>query len=217
MLREIINCEQGSEEWRRARAGVITASMVYTIRDKLKSGPRKGCHKEAALDYAFRLAMERISGEPLDEGFQTWQMKRGNELEPEARFCHELKISKLIERAGFVRTSDLKFGASADGLIGADGGSEYKCLVSPERIRSILLDGDLSQFNDQVQMCMWLTERSWWHFCLYCPGLAAVEKELTIYEVKRDDDYITTMIEDLHEFEKLVTDYELKLRTRAAA
>lgn len=208
----IIECEQGSAEWHKARAGSITASMASTIRDTYKSGKNKGEYKAAARDYAFRLAIERLSGEPLDEGFSTYQMKRGNLLEPEARLAHEARIEMLIEHAGFVVTEDGKFGASADGLINDDGGSEYKCLVAPERIRSILFDGDLSEFQDQIQMCLWLTGRKWWHFCLYCPALAMAGKELTLIEVQRDDDYIAAMEQDLIAFDRLVCEYVERIR-----
>ena len=161
-----VDCEQGSPEWHLERAGLITASMVATVRDTYKSGKNKGEHKAAALNYAFRLACERISGQPLDEGFQTYQMKRGNEMEPEARARHEFEIGCEVIPTGMVKTADGKFGASADGLIGEHGGAEYKCLVSPERIRSVLIDGDMSEFTDQVQACLWLTGRTWWHFAL---------------------------------------------------
>ena len=60
----LIECDQGSERWHAARAGVITASMFGDARAKLKSGPNKGQPTSAALDYAFKLAVERISGEP---------------------------------------------------------------------------------------------------------------------------------------------------------
>lgn len=207
-----IDCEQGSPEWHEERAGLITASMVSTIRDTYKSGKNKGDYKAAALNYAFRLACERISGQPLDEGFQTYQMKRGNELEPEARARHEFEIGATVEPAGMVKTTDGKFGASADGLIGQDGGAEYKCLVSPERIRSIIIDGDLSEFTDQVQMCLWLSGRQWWHFCLYCPALEPAGKDLILYEVKRDDDYIAQMEAELLAFDKLVCEYVDKIK-----
>lgn len=207
----IVNCEQGSEEWHLSRAGVITASMFSTFREKLKSGKNKGDYKKAAKDYAFRLAIERISGEPLDEGYQTWAMNRGNEMEPEARLKHEETIGMLIEQTGFVVTDDGLFGASADGLINDDGGSEYKCLVSSERIKSIIIDDDTDEFKDQVQGCMWLTGRKWWHFCLYCPALKSIGKDLTIIKMERDDDYISDMEVDLLEFNALVESYKSKL------
>ncbi len=212
----IVDCEQGSKEWHLERAGVITASMFSTIREKLKSGPNKGGYKKAAEDYAFRLAIERISGEPLDGGYETWAMQRGHEMEPEARLKHEEKIGVLIEHAGIVLTDDRMFGGSADGLINDDGGSEYKCLVAPEKIRSIIVDKDIDEFKDQVQGCLWLTGREWWHFCLYCPALKQADKDLIIIKVERDDDYIAEMEKDLLEFNQLVESYKAALLEKAA-
>lgn len=213
----IVECRQGSPEWHQARAGAITASMFSTARKRLKSGPNKGDYSEAAKDYAFRVAIERISSQPLDEGFETWQMRRGHDLEEEARIAHESATGLLVDLAGFVLTDDRKFGASADGLIDGDGGCEYKCLVAPDRIRDVLLNDDISEFKDQVQGCMWVTGRSWWHFCMYCPALAPVGKELYLMHVKRDDDYIEALEQDLIAFERLVTEYETILRREKAA
>src|SRR5690606_5485877 len=251
---KIINCEQGSLDWHRARAGAVTASMFAEVRKRVNglndqqaayveaikggadaaeaqkvagykmppraevvkralAGEKVGEFSDAAKDYAFRLAVERISGEPLDEGgFSTFAMRRGQEMEPEARDAHSFERGLVIQPAGFVTTDDGKFGASADGLIGSDGGSEYKCLIDPSRIRDILIDGKIDEFKDQVQGGMWLTGRTWWHFCLYCPALASVGKALTIFEVERDDDYIAALEADLLEFDALVASYTERLR-----
>lgn len=203
---------QGSPEWHAARAGVITASMFKTAREKLKTGANKGQPSSAARDYAFKLAVERISGKPLDEGFETWQMRRGHELEPEARRAHELHASVEVEQIGFITTDDRLFGASADGLIGSDGGAEYKCLVSPERLRDTILLNDISDFTDQVQGGMWITGREWWDFCVFCPALAPIGRELCRWRVYRDDDYIDAMVDDLIAFERLVSLNESELR-----
>ena len=213
---KIIECAQGSPQWHQARAGVITASKFKVARSKLKAGANKGQPTVAARDYAFKVAIERISGQPLDEGFSTWQMQRGYELEPEARMEHELETGLVIERAGFVLSDDGIFGGSADGLISDDGGSEYKCLVSPEKLRDVLLLGDISDYTDQIQGCLWLTGRRWWHFCLYCPALAPIGRQLYWRHVPRDDDYIESLEADLVAFERLVTDYENGLRRQAA-
>ena len=203
---------QGSPEWHAARAGVITASMFATCRQKLKSGPSKGEFAAAAGDYAFRLAVERISGQPLDEGFETWAMRRGHELEPAARLEHELAIGVVVQPAGFVTTDDNLFGASADGLIGEDGGAEYKCLVDPSRLRRVILTGDISEFMDQIQGGMWITGRRYWDFCLYCPALESIGLKLWHRRVERDDNYIDQMEMDLIAFERLVTENEAELR-----
>lgn len=181
------------------------------------AGEKVGDFSDAAKDYAFRLAVERISGEPLDEGgFSTFAMRRGQELEPEARDAHSFERGVAVMPAGFVMTDDFHFGASADGLIGYDGGAEYKCLIDPARIREILLAGNMDEFRDQVQGGMWITGRAWWHFCLYCPALASVGKALTVFEVARDDDYIEAMEADLIEFDHLVQRYEAQLREPVA-
>lgn len=197
-------------------AGYKAKPTADSIRRAL-AGEQVGDWSDAAKNYAFRLAVERISGTPLDEGYQTWQMQRGQEMEPDARMEHEMQTGLFIQRAGFVTTDDGKFGASADGLIDPDGGSEYKCLVSPERMRNVLLSDDISEFADQIQGCMWITGRKWWHFCLYCPALAPIGKQLYWREVKRDDDYIEAMELDLLRFSGLVDQYEGMLRLKEAA
>lgn len=212
----IIECDQGSEGWHAARAGCITASMFADARAKLKSGEKKGQPTSAALDYAFRLAVERISGQPLDEGFSTWHMKRGNELEPHARLEHELATGLIVQRAGFITTDDGIFGASADGLIGEDGGSEYKCFLAPEKLRAFHIDNDASSIMDQVQGCMWISGRKWWHVGMYCPALESVGKQLWWHEYQRDDDYIEQLEADLWQFKLLVDQYEERLRSKAA-
>lgn len=209
---QIIECQQGSPEWHQARVGVITASMFADCRHKLKSGD----YSAAAKKYAFRLAIERISGELLSEDkFETWEMRRGRELEPEARLAHEHAKSILVEQVGFVKTEDGLFGASADGFINEDRGAEYKAFVSPDSLMPILLDRDISDCMDQIQGGMWITGRKAWDFVLYCPALKKVGKHLTIFEVARDDDYIEQMEKDLWDFNRLVESYKLKLEAKS--
>ena len=199
---------QGSPEWLLARAGLATASMFKTARERLKNGDLSAASK----NYAFRVAVERISGYPMDEGnFQTWAMKRGQELEPEARDAVSLHLAADIQECGFVTTDCGRFGASADGLIGDDQGVEIKCLVSPERVRDALLNNDISDFMDQIQGGMWITGRSVWHLAVYTPILAGVSRSLTVWTVPRDDQYIAKLEADLHTFDALVSEYISKL------
>ncbi len=204
-----------SESEARNVAGYKAPPRAGSVERAIK-GLSIGEPSDAAKAYAFRLAIERISGIPLDDGFETYAMRRGHELEPAARLEHEIQTGQIVNRAGFVLTEDRLFGASADGLIGEDGGSEYKCLISPERLRAVLIDGDYSEFTDQVQGCMWITGRRWWDFCLYCPALESIGKHLWHRRVERDDAYIDAMVTDLVEFEKLVSYNEILLLKEAA-
>lgn len=207
-----VSCQQGTKEWHNARAGVITASMFKECCEKLKSGKNKGDFKKPAHDYAFRLAVERISGEALDEGgMDTFAMRRGRELEPDARFRHEQEIGTFVEEVGLALTDDGIFGASADGFIGEDEGAEYKCFINPEKIRDIVLTGDLSDVMHQIQGGLWITGRKVWHFALYCPALKNINKDFTLIKVERDDDFIAEMEAELLEFNVLVESYKKQL------
>lgn len=191
---------QGSPDWHAARAGVITASMFSSARYKTK----KGEWSKEAQTYAFQLAIERLGGQPLDDGMETWAMKRGKELEPAARERHGKAIGKAIEPCGFFTTDDGRFGSSPDGLIGTDGVCEYKCLVSADRILRVVSTGDLSDFTDQIQGHMWITNRDFCDFVVYLPQLAQVHRDLYHRRIVRDDGYIAAMHKDLVDFDALV-------------
>ena len=206
---------QGGSEAQAAEAAEYKSKPKPTeTMQRAINGLPIGDLSDAAKKYAFRLAVERISGEPLDEGFETWQMLRGRELEPEARAEHEAQSGLLVEQAGFVTTDDGVFGATADGFIGSKGGCEYKCLTSPETIREVLLFDDISAYTDQIQTCMWIAGREWWHFGMYCPALKSIGLQLYWREIPRDDNYIEAMELDLMVFKRKVDEYEALLRER---
>jgi hypothetical protein len=206
----------GTPEKAAAEAAGYKVVPKSDIIARALNGEKVGDWSDAAKDYAFRLAVERISGTPLDEGFETWQMRRGRDLEPEARMEHEALTGLFVKRAGFVRTEDGRFGCSADGLIDPDGGSEYKCFLAPDKLREIVLEHDVSEVQEQALGGMWLCGRNWWHVGLYCPALAPVGKQFTMVEVKRDDNFIEAMEKDLWEFAVFVDHYEHALRKQAA-
>lgn len=181
--------------------------------ERALAGEKVGSPSELALNYAFRLAIERISGEPLDEGFETWAMQRGHEMEPIARARHEAEYGVWVERVGFVKTDDSLFGCSLDGVIEEDGCAEYKAFVDPAKLRTIHIDGDISDIRDQAMGCLWITGRKWIDVCLYCPALAAASKDLWCKRFERDDNYIAEMEAELVAFLDIVNSYEKQLRT----
>ena len=206
-----VDAEQGTREWKLARAGAITASNFRDALTTLKSGAMS----QKALDYAACVAIERISEEPADEGFVSWQMRRGTELEPEARMSYEARTGNLAEESGVVLTDDRKFGYSCDGLVGDDGLIEIKCVVSPISVINMWSTGDMSDYMHQMQGGMWITGRLWCDFVMYCPQLKNISKDLFYRRVKRDDNFIETMEVQLLAFEKKVTEFEQSLRKAA--
>lgn len=206
----------GKSETKAMELAGYKAGPKAEVVQRALDGESVGEPSSAALNYAFELAVERIGGAPLDGGFETWQMRRGHELEPEARMEHEIQTGLIVTQVGLVKTDDGDFGASADGFIGDDGGSEYKCFLAPEKLRSFHIDNDASGILDQVMGCMWITGRKWWHIGMYCPLLKPVGRQLWLQEFKRDDDYIEKLEEDLWQFKLLVDQYEAKLRAKTS-
>ena len=152
----ILNFPQGSAEWLAARAGVTTASRFSDARAKLSRASKNGKAGDpaaAAIDYAWTIAMERIAGESLDQTFTTWQMKRGTELEPEARMAYEMKTGLLAGESGLLLTDEHTFGYSSDGLVGDDGLIEIKCPANCQKIGTIWSSPEsaVDEYIDQIQ------------------------------------------------------------------
>ena len=208
-MKILTSFEQGSPEWKQARAGKVTASRAKDARDKLKSGAASG--KQIA--YACQVALERLSGQPADATFENWQMREGHVQEPIARAAYERRTGNLVDEVGAFATDDDLFLYSPDGVIDNDGLLEVKTLFSPERIMTIVGNGDVSDFIDQCMFGLWLTGRQWIDLVVWVPSL----EHLTIKRIDRDEDYIEAMETDLMAFSRLVTQYENTLRTALAA
>ena len=192
-------------------AGYKAPPKSTTVAKALR-GEKIGEWSDAALNYAFRLACERVAGEPLVEQFETYAMRRGKELEEACRIRHEIDINEVVDLAGFIRTKDGRFGASADALVGKSGGGEYKCFYAPDKTRPIILENDFGDIKPQVQGCIWLYGAEWWDSCLYFPALKSVGKEYTRQRSLRDDAFIDNMETELLAFDALVCEYEVQIR-----
>lgn len=216
-----VDYPQGSPQWLQERAGVITASRFSDARAKLtkasKSG-KAGDPSGTAIKYAWTIAMERIAGKPLDDTFETWQMKRGSELEPMARMAYEARTGYIVEESGLVLTDDRLFGYSTDGSIEQDGMVEIKCPAACDKLGSIWARPEEAEaeYIDQINGGLWITGRKWCDLVVYCPWLEPVGKELFIKRIERDEDAIDALERDLWQFQQLASQYEQILRKEAA-
>lgn len=160
---------QGDMQWKKDRAGKITASrfcdvMAYSKKDGSK--PLK-----ARQDYIFELATERLTGEPL-EGFTAKATDYGKEVEPHGRAAYEADTGLIVELVDFVQHPDFPFvGASPDFLAGKDGGGELKCPYNSAVHLATIRDGMPEGHIEQVQGCLWVTGRRFWDFCSYDPRM----------------------------------------------
>lgn len=173
---KILDIQQGTPEWLSARAGIPTASnfdKVLTVDGKLSKQIDK---------YAFQLAGEVIIG-TKEESYQNDAMKRGVLLEPEARLCYELMTGNTVKQVGLCLT-DFGYGCSPDGLINDDGGQEIKCPSLAVHTMYLYENKLPTDYFQQVQGSMLVTDRKWWDFVSYYPGMKTL-----IVRVERDEEF----------------------------
>ena len=204
----LIDAVQGSAEWLAARVGVITASRAKDACKMLKNGDPA----EVAIAYAAQIALERVSGVRCDETFVNAAMRRGTELEPQARAAYEADTGILVLESGIVLTDDRVFGYSTDGLIGSDGLLEIKCPSSPRVVCSMWRDGDVSEYMHQIQMGMWITGRKWLDFVMYDQRLSCVGKSLFVKRIDRDETFIEQLEVGLMRCAQLADDFATALQ-----
>lgn len=204
-----LNHPQGSENWLNARCGVITASRFTDARKKLSkaSGDRKaGDPHGDAVRYAWTVAVETIARQPLDDTFVNYAMRRGRDLEPQARAVYEARCNAWIEEVSLVLTDDQRFGYSADGFRDDDGLIEIKCPLSAEKIGEVWAHPERAhlEYLDQINGGLWITGRKYCDLIVYCPWLTPVGKDLFVKRIHRDEAAIEALESDLVSFMKLV-------------
>lgn len=199
---------QGSDAWLEARRGAITGSKARDAREKLKGGAPSA----KSTQYAQDVARERCGGR-VDSVFVNAAMRMGTEQEPLARMAYEALTGEMVEEAGFAYTDDRKFGCSVDGLVGADGIIEIKTLVGSSSLFRAVVEGDHSDYIDQINFEMWLLGRKWCDLCLWAPDMP---RPLTVVRIERDEAVIEALEADMIAFDRIVSQYADKLRAAVA-
>lgn len=216
----VLNHPQGSDDWLRARAGAITASRFSDARGKLSRASKNGAVGDPnadAIKYAWTIAMETIAREPLDDTFVTYAMRRGRDLEPQARAVYESRTNCWVEEVSLVLTDDQRFGYSADGFRDDDGLIEIKCPMACDKLGQVWSNPESAhlEYLDQINGGLWITGRKYCDLIVYCPWLRPVGKDLFVKRIWRNDDAITALEADLLQFMKLVDSFIGILRTPA--
>lgn len=168
----------------------------------------------ASTAYAWLIAMERIAGEPLDDTFVTYAMRRGRELEPTARAVYESHTRQMVEEVSLSLTDDGRFGYSTDGLVGDDGLIEIKVPFSPEKIAAAWLAPERAadEYIAQIMGGLWITGRKWCDLVIYCPWLKSVKRDLFVRRIHRDEAAIEALEDDAVAFMRRVDAFERRLR-----
>jgi hypothetical protein len=178
---------QHSDEWYAMKAGKWSSSCAATIMGGLGT---KGLD-----DLCATIAWERVHG-PVDEArFQSAAMRRGNELEPEARdwlaFNHDVSIAEC----GFVEHARIaNVGWSPDGIYlpHRKRAPEIKCLLHKAymEVLSALdagkrgIDAVPSEYRWQCRWGIWVGDLDGLDFTVYHPRASGI-----VIPVERDRNF----------------------------
>ena len=181
---EIVEVEQGSEEWLQARAGVLTASTIGRLLTA-KGTVSKG---ETALKMMETLIAESLT-KRVEPSVKTAAMWRGTLDEPIAReHYNRLQRKKNLPEAveaGFMRRpfhtpeGDIPIGYSPDGLVGDDGLIEIKSKNQAAQLHAIVAKEVPTEHMAQLQMGLLVSGRDWIDYVAFCGGMPLFVKRVT--------------------------------------
>lgn len=175
--------EQRSEEWFKARVGVITGSRVGSI---LGVNPY-----QTAEDVMRSMVREFAGAESEFTGNSATQ--HGERMEPVALAFYEKVSGNKVDQTGLVKHDKYEWlGASPDGLIGLNGGLEIKCPYWAKEPYSV---HDKPSYFAQVQHVMEVCDLEWMDFFCYIS-----EEKYLLERVERDRDWFSSAFQKLQKF-----------------
>lgn len=179
--------DQRTDEWYAARLGKVTASRVADLMAQTKSG-----YSASRANYMAELICERLTGERAEK-FSNSAMQWGTDTEPQARAAYSFMTDADVAECGFVDHPSIPmFGASPDGLVGADGLVEIKCPNPATHIETLMGEAVPAKYVTQMQVQMACTGREWCDFVSFDPRLPS-DLQLFVKRVARSEEAITNI------------------------
>lgn len=182
MIEVFEDVEQGSDAWRKLRAGLPTASEFSDVVAKV--GPKGGIPK-GRQKLLWRLAGEILTGEPEDT-YQNADMQRGKDREQEARDWYAFDQDCEPKQVAFIRNGNC--GCSPDSVIGEAGLLEIKDAKPSIQIERLIAGTLPSEHRAQCQGQLMVSGRQWVDFLSHSRGLPPL-----LIRVARDEEYITEL------------------------
>lgn len=208
MTVQYLDSEQGSEEWKRARAGSLGASQIHEALARTKTGWGASRANRLAT-----LVTERLTGQPQDT-YQNAAMLHGIETEPEARVAYEFWQDVTVVQVGMARHPTIAgTHASPDGLVGDDGLVEIKCPQAAQHLATLLGEPIADKYIMQMLWQMRCCEREWSDYVSYNPAFPE-RMRMVVKRVQRDDKRIAEMERDVTAFLNEVNESVDRLRSK---
>lgn len=186
--------EQRTDDWFAARAGKVTASALYKVMARTKTG-----YGADRANYRADLVTERLTGNPASS-FSNAAMQWGIDQEPNARAAYAALTGEAPVEIGFADHPTIPMcGASPDGLVGFDGLVEIKCPNSATHIATLRGSGIDRKYMLQMHLQMICTERDWCDFVSYDPRLPE-EMMLHVVRVERNPALVVDIEDEIEKF-----------------
>ena len=207
----IDDIDQQTDEWFQMRAGIPTASEFSRI---VKPN---GDPSTSRQDYLYELAGERIRG-VKEDGYTSYDMRKGIEMEPEARLCYEYVTGDIVQQVGFIfMDTTRRVGCSPDGMIFDHqldtvypvSGLELRCGKMKTHVKQLLTEDFPADKFQQIHGSMWVCGFHSWEFMAYHPGMP--EFRLT---VRRDYKFTSALEEEMKMFLDELDEVYNKLKER---
>ncbi len=219
----VIDCEQNTPEWERARLGIPTASDF----SKILTGTGKPSSQIS--DYAAHLAAEQYVGNSIGKWKGNAHTERGHELEDEGADWYQFKTDFEVEKIGFVINDEYKdngtviqfapAGCSPDRFVKIPGRGQHpgllelKCLSAAKHVLAHAYFKKNQKpdptYVAQCQGQLLVTGRRWVDLFFYHPELP----ELCI-RINRDEKYQLLLVEQINKVSTMRD--ELRLTLEAA-
>lgn len=206
--------EQRTDAWLSERAGKVTASCIYKVMAKTKTG-----YGADRANYAAQLVAERLTGFPA-ESFTNAAMVWGIETEAQARAMYELHTGHSVIETGFHPHPTIPMsGASPDGLVAENGLVEIKCPQTATHIATLRGGNIDRKYILQMHWQMACTQRDWCDFASFDPRLPQ-ELQLHFVRVEKDagllEEIEAEVIKFLAEVDEAVADLRRRYLKEAA-
>lgn len=166
----LLDHPQGSDEWLKARLGVITASQAHALLPDSRTKTFK--YKEARQTYMNQLIAEVCTGQA--EELNAKALEWGKLNEDAAIAAYSLASGNDIEKISLAYSDETRrAGASADFIVkNQNKGGEVKNPINPIHHVHFLFEEEMKpEYMTQIQFGMWVFKWDQWDFGSHQPKM----------------------------------------------
>lgn len=165
---------QGTDEWLKARLGIITASTMRLI----LTPTLKIANNEKTRAHVYEIVAQRAT-QHVEENYQSYDMERGHIEEVYAKDLYS-KNYEQIKDCGFITNviNGVTIGFSPDGMVGDDGFVEVKSRRQKKQTQTII-EYEVPKENIlQIQTGLLVSGRKWCDYISYSNGMPMFVKRV---------------------------------------